>query len=83
MKKPDLDFSIVIPCLNEEKTLGIVIEKAQKSIKRLKIKAEVVVADNGSTDKSIEIAERLGARVVHCAEKGYGNALKGGFAGAY
>jgi len=82
MSKQDVEFSIVIPCLNEEKTLAIVIGKALGSIERLKIKAEIVVADNGSTDRSVEIAEELGARVVHCAEKGYGNALKGGFAGA-
>lgn len=83
MNKEDIEFSVVIPCLNEEKTLPIVIKKALASFERLKIKGEVVVADNGSTDNSISIAEELGARVVHCSEKGYGNALRGGFSGAY
>lgn len=79
----ELELSIVIPCLNEEKTLPIVIKKALGSIKRLKIKGEVVVSDNGSTDNSVNLAEELGARVIHCPEKGYGNALKWGFRGAY
>lgn len=83
MSKDDVEFSVVIPCLNEEKTLPIVIKKALGSFERLKIKGEVVVSDNGSTDKSVEIAEELGARVIHCPEKGYGNALRCGFSGAY
>ncbi len=73
------EFSIVIPCLNEAKTLPIVLEKAFGAFKRLGIQGEVVVADNGSEDDSVKIAGKHGARVVHCAEKGYGNALKGGF----
>jgi len=77
------ELSIVIPCLNEEKTLPIVIKKAMGSLGRLKIDGEVVIADNGSTDSSTSIAEKLGARVVHCPEKGYGNALKHGFDKAY
>lgn len=78
-----IEFSIVIPCLNEEKTLPIVIKKGLGSFNRLKINGEVLVADNGSTDKSVKIAEELGARVVHCLERGYGNALRCGIGNAY
>ncbi len=76
------EFSIVIPCLNEAKTLPIVVEKALLSFKRLGIHGEVVVADNGSTDGSVAVAGRHGARVVHCPQKGYGNALIAGFSAA-
>src|SRR5882757_3136042 len=67
--------SAVIPCLNEEETLAICIQKAQRSFLELGVEGEVVVADNGSTDRSVEIAEQLGARVVHERRKGYGSAL--------
>lgn len=76
------EFSIVIPCLNEEKTLPVVLQKAFSSFKRLKLNGEVVVSDNGSTDDSVKVAERMGARVVHCSQKGYGNALITGFQAA-
>ncbi|MFI5400515.1 MAG: glycosyltransferase family 2 protein [SAR324 cluster bacterium] len=78
MKEPNIEFSIVMPCLNEAETLERCIVKAERSLARLKIAGEVVVADNGSTDGSIEIAQRLGARVIHVAERGYGNALREG-----
>jgi len=71
-----------MPCLNEEETLGICIEKAKATLEALGIDGEVVVADNGSTDRSVEIAESLGARVVHQPLKGYGNAYLAGFAAA-
>ncbi len=77
-----LEFSIVIPCLNEAKTLPIVLDKALLSFKRLGIHGEVVVADNGSTDDSVKIAEHHGGRVIHCPQKGYGNALIAGFKAA-
>lgn len=67
--------SAVIPCLDEEKTLAICIQKALNSFAELGIEGEVVVADNGSTDRSVEIALKLGARVVHERRKGYGSAL--------
>jgi glycosyltransferase involved in cell wall biosynthesis len=73
-----LDVSVVIPCLNEVKTLGDCIGKAFAAFERLDVAGEVVVADNGSTDGSIELAKRLGARVVHVPERGYGNALRHG-----
>ena len=78
-----LELSIVLPCLNEEKTVGICIRKAQGFLERSGIKGEIIVADNGSTDRSAEIAASLGARVVHVPERGYGNALRGGFAAAH
>jgi len=71
--------SIVIPCLNEEHTLPIVIKKAINSMERLDIYGEVIVADNGSTDNSVKAAIDNGARVVHCQQKGYGSALSCGF----
>jgi glycosyltransferase involved in cell wall biosynthesis len=72
--------SAVIPCLNEESTLGLCIEKALRSFAELGIEGEIVVADNGSTDRSVEIALQLGARVVHERRKGYGAALFRGIA---
>jgi hypothetical protein len=70
--------SIVIPCLNEEQTLAICIEKAWSYLHCAGLSGEVIVADNGSTDTSIEIAERLGARVARIPDRGYGAALRGG-----
>ena len=67
--------SAIIPCLNEELTLGICIKKAQEAFVRRGIRGEVVVGDNGSTDKSVEIAKSLGARIVHQPIKGYGAAI--------
>lgn len=76
------ELTVVMPCLNEARTIGICIQKAQASFERLGIAGEVVVADNGSTDGSQEIAEELGARVVPVARRGYGSALTGGIAAA-
>lgn len=71
-----------MPCLNEAETLGICIRKVQRSFAEHGIAGEIVVADNGSSDGSPEIAARLGARVVHVAARGYGSALMGGIAAA-
>jgi glycosyltransferase involved in cell wall biosynthesis len=76
------ELSVVMPCLNEARTLGTCIRKAQASFERIGIVGEVVVADNGSTDGSREIAEELGARVVPVEQRGYGAALTGGIAAA-
>lgn len=71
-----------MPCLNEERTIGICIEKAFQSFRALGIVGEVVVADNGSTDRSVEIATALGARVVRQEIRGYGAALGKGIGAA-
>jgi glycosyltransferase involved in cell wall biosynthesis len=77
-----LELSIVMPCLNEADTLATCIEKAQRAIEEHQIAAEIVIADNGSTDGSQAIARRLGARVVPVEQRGYGAALMGGIAAA-
>lgn len=78
-KKSKPELSIVLPCLNEELTVGVCVAKAVKFLKDQKIKGEVIVADNGSKDGSVEIAKSEGARVLHVEQKGYGSALRGGF----
>jgi glycosyltransferase involved in cell wall biosynthesis len=77
-----IELSVVMPCLNEEETLGVCVRKALSSLRAAKIRGEVIVGDNGSTDGSVEIAQAEGARVIHVALKGYGNALKGGILAA-
>ena len=77
-----VELSVVIPCLNEAETVGSCIAKAQQVIRDGALRAEIVVADNGSRDGSVAIAEEMGARVVHVAERGYGSALMGGIAAA-
>jgi glycosyltransferase involved in cell wall biosynthesis len=71
-----------MPCLNEEETIGICVEKALEGIARTGLPGEVIVSDNGSEDRSIEIAGRLGARVINAPKRGYGNAYLAGFAAA-
>lgn len=73
-----MELSIVMPCLNEAKTLPACIGKALSFLKSSGVAGEVIVADNGSTDGSIEIARALGARVVPVPVKGYGAALSTG-----
>jgi len=77
-----VDVSVVIPCLNEANSLGTCIEKAQKAFADAGLRGEVVIADNGSTDGSVEIAKKAGARVVPVAQRGYGSALKAGIRAA-
>ena len=74
-----LELSVVMPCLNEEQTLPICIRKAIDTMRELGIAGEVVIVDNGSTDRSVEIARQCGARVIHQPLRGYGNALRAGF----
>ena len=74
--------SVLMPCLNEAETLRACIEKARLGIERSSVRGEILVADNGSKDDSVHIAEKLGARVVHVKEKGYGNALRSGIQAA-
>lgn len=75
-----VDVSVVIPCLNEANSIGFCVDKAVHALAGSKLRGEVVVADNGSTDGSVEIAEQRGARVVHVKERGYGAALHAGIA---
>ena len=79
---PHPEISVVMPCLNEAETLGLCIEQAARALRENGIVGEIVIADNGSTDGSCEIAENLGARVVHISSRGYGSALRGGFMAA-
>lgn len=76
------EVSVVMPCLNEADTLATCISKARRAMEEAGIRGEVVVADNGSTDGSREIARRAGARVAEVRERGYGNALIGGITAA-
>jgi hypothetical protein len=78
----ELELSIVMPCLDESETVERCIRQAHAFLDGTGISGEVLVADNGSTDGSQEIAERAGARVVHVAERGYGAALLGGIEAA-
>ena len=77
-----IELSIVLPCLNEAETLEVCLRKARKSLDDLGVVGEIVVADNGSTDGSQEIARTCGARVVDVPRRGYGAALAAGFAAA-
>lgn len=72
----------VMPCLNEGETLDLCISKAIGCFQTLGIEGQIVVADNGSTDRSVEIARQLGAKVVHQPVKGYGAALMAGIEAA-
>jgi glycosyltransferase involved in cell wall biosynthesis len=76
------EVTIVMPCLNEADTLATCIDKAHRAFRETGIDGEVVIADNGSTDGSPDIARAHGARVVPVAARGYGNALMGGIAAA-
>ena len=77
-----IELSILMPCLNEAETLAACIGKARLGIERSGLRGEILVADNGSQDASVQIAEELGARVIHVEKKGYGNALAGGIRAA-
>lgn len=74
--------SVVMPCLNEEAAIGLCIEKIAKTFAENGVTGEIVVCDNGSTDRSVAIAESMGVRVVHQPERGYGNAYLKGFSEA-
>jgi len=78
----NIELTVVMPCLNEADTLEICITKVLRVFEEHEIAGEVVIADNGSQDGSQRIAERLGARVEHVTERGYGAALMGGIAAA-
>ena len=71
----ETELTILIPALNEEKTIGICIEKAQKFIKENNLNAEILIANNMSTDSTKAISEKLGARTIDVPKRGYGSAL--------
>jgi glycosyltransferase involved in cell wall biosynthesis len=75
-----VDVSVVIPCLNEANSLAFCIDKATDAIRKAGLSGEVIIADNGSNDGSVEIAEQHGARVIRVPERGYGAALRAGIA---
>jgi glycosyltransferase involved in cell wall biosynthesis len=77
-----VELTVVMPCLNEAETLATCVRKAIGFLTESGIDGEVLIADNGSTDGSQQLAEAEGARVVNIAEKGYGNALMGGIVAA-
>lgn len=74
----EIELTILMPCLNEAETLEVCINKAKTFLKNSGVVGEVLIADNGSTDGSVEIAKKCGARVEHVPVKGYGAALIGG-----
>lgn len=74
----DIEFTILMPCLNESETLAICIRKAKAFLKQENILGEILIADNGSIDGSPEIAKQEGARVIHVPTRGYGAALQHG-----
>jgi hypothetical protein len=78
----ELEFTLLMPCLDEARTVGACVQRARAFLEEHAIAGEVLVADNGSRDGSREIAERSGARVVLVHELGYGAALAGGIAEA-
>lgn len=73
-----VELTILMPCLNEAETIVQCVRKARDFIVRRQVTAEILVADNGSTDGSPDLALTAGARVVNVGEKGYGCALRGG-----
>ena len=75
-------ISVVMPCLNEEQTVEVCVRKALSWLERSAYHGEVIVVDNGSTDRSVELAAAAGARVIHESHRGYGSALRRGFAEA-
>lgn len=81
-RRPPCEVSVVMPCLNEAETVATCIRKAQRALDTSGLDGEVIVADNGSSDGSAEIARACGARVVPVAERGYGAAIMGGVGAA-
>ncbi len=82
MSNVDIEVSVVIPCLNEADTLEVCIQKAHRSLSEAGIRYEIIVADNGSTDESPQIAKANDARLVAISNRGYGAALMGGIEAA-
>ena len=77
-----MEVTVLMPCLNEAESLAFCIAEAKSSIERMGLQAEILIADNGSSDASREIALKNGARVVTVSPRGYGAALLGGIRAA-
>ena len=78
INEKELDLSVIMPCLNEENAVGSCIDEAKRFISAHSLRAEIIVADNGSTDGSAEKAEKRGALTVHETRRGYGRAIRTG-----
>jgi len=81
-KSHNLELSIILPCLNEEQSLGACLEKIKKVVRKNNLNAEIIVVDNGSTDNSCKIAKRKKVKIVYEPERGYGSAYLKGFEAA-
>src|SRR5262245_32413736 len=81
-RESELELTLLMPCLDEERTVGACVQKGRAFLEEHGIAGEVLVADNGSRDASRAIAENNGARVVVVWKRGYGAALAGGIAAA-
>ncbi|WP_290867252.1 glycosyltransferase family 2 protein [Aquabacterium sp.] len=77
-----MQLTILMPCLNEERTVGVCVKKARSFLERSGLIGEVLISDNGSTDRSCALAEASGARVIHATQRGYGAALMAGISEA-
>lgn len=75
----ELELTILLPCLNEEKTIEKCIKEAKRFLKENHINGEILVADNGSQDNSLKIIKKLNVRYINVKDKGYGNCLREGF----
>ena len=79
---PAPEVSLVMPCRNEARTVAQCVDRCWSALEQLGVRGEVIVSDNGSRDDSVLLAQQSGARVVHAAAKGYGNACRTGLAAA-
>ena len=78
MARELIEVSVILPCLNEEATVGICVQKSKSALEKAGLRGEILVVDNGSTDRSVQIATLAGARVIHESKRGYGSALMRG-----
>jgi glycosyltransferase involved in cell wall biosynthesis len=83
MQQKEIRLSILMPCLNEAETVAVCVTKAKNFLVTHNINGEILVADNGSTDGSQDLASEAGARVIQISNKGYGSALLGGIEAAH
>lgn len=82
LEEESLELSVIMPCRNEEATIGFCVDEAREFLEKYQINGEVLVVDNGSEDASAKLAKQHGARVITEDKKGYGNAIRAGIAGS-